>query len=144
MTSTQAARFLGVSLHTVRNWTRDGRLPHYRTAGSHRRFLRADLAPLRVTREGGAASVGAADQVAAWTETIDAALADAITAVGPERGAVFVRLREVLRTSQAGRRSETAPQRAEDDAHLGGHAGDDEFNPYSESNPSVRRLPDGR
>jgi excisionase family DNA binding protein len=42
-TSSQAARYLGVSLATVRRWTDAGHIACYRTPGSQRRFSRAQL-----------------------------------------------------------------------------------------------------
>jgi excisionase family DNA binding protein len=42
-TSSQAARYLGVSLATVRRWTDAGHIDCYRTPGQQRRFSRAQL-----------------------------------------------------------------------------------------------------
>jgi excisionase family DNA binding protein len=42
-TSSQAARYLGVSLATVRRWTDAGHVACYRTPGGQRRFSRAQL-----------------------------------------------------------------------------------------------------
>ena len=42
-TSSQAARYLGVSLATVRRWSNDGYLRGYRTPGGQRRFSRDQL-----------------------------------------------------------------------------------------------------
>lgn len=42
-TSSQAARYLGVSLATVRRWTDAGYVDCYRTPGSQRRFSRHQL-----------------------------------------------------------------------------------------------------
>jgi excisionase family DNA binding protein len=42
-TSSQAARYLGVSLATIRRWTDAGYLPAYRTPGGQRRFSREQL-----------------------------------------------------------------------------------------------------
>jgi len=42
-TSSQAARFLGVSLATVRRWADAGHLDYYRTPGGQRRFSREQL-----------------------------------------------------------------------------------------------------
>jgi excisionase family DNA binding protein len=42
-TSSQAARYLGVSLATVRRWTDAGYLGGYRTPGGQRRFSREQL-----------------------------------------------------------------------------------------------------
>ena len=42
-TSSQAARYLGVSLATVRRWSNTGHLRGYRTPGGQRRYSRAQL-----------------------------------------------------------------------------------------------------
>jgi excisionase family DNA binding protein len=42
-TSSQAARYLGVSLATIRRWADAGHLSCYRTPGSQRRFSREQL-----------------------------------------------------------------------------------------------------
>lgn len=42
-TSSQAARYLGVSLATIRRWTDAGYIECYRTPGSQRRFSRRQL-----------------------------------------------------------------------------------------------------
>jgi excisionase family DNA binding protein len=42
-TSSQAARYMGVSLATVRRWTDAGHVSCYRTPGGQRRFSRAQL-----------------------------------------------------------------------------------------------------
>lgn len=42
-TSSQAARYLGVSLATVRRWADAGHLSCYRTPGDQRRFSRQQL-----------------------------------------------------------------------------------------------------
>jgi excisionase family DNA binding protein len=42
-TSSQAARYLGVSLATVRRWTDAGHIGCYRTPGGQRRFSRPQL-----------------------------------------------------------------------------------------------------
>ena len=40
----EAARILGVSVNTVRNWARDGKIRHHRNpANGYRMFLRKDL-----------------------------------------------------------------------------------------------------
>ena len=40
----EAARILGVSVNTVRNWARYGKIPHYRNpANGYRMFRRTDL-----------------------------------------------------------------------------------------------------
>ncbi len=42
-TSSQAARYLGVSLATIRRWTDAGHISCYRTPGGQRRFSRVQL-----------------------------------------------------------------------------------------------------
>jgi excisionase family DNA binding protein len=42
-TSSQAARYLGVSLATIRRWADAGHLNCYRTPGAQRRFSREQL-----------------------------------------------------------------------------------------------------
>jgi MerR family transcriptional regulator, light-induced transcriptional regulator len=42
-TSSQAARYLGVSLATIRRWTDAGHVACYRTPGGQRRFSRTQL-----------------------------------------------------------------------------------------------------
>jgi excisionase family DNA binding protein len=42
-TSSQAARYLGISLATVRRWTDAGHISCYRTPGGQRRFSRDQL-----------------------------------------------------------------------------------------------------
>jgi excisionase family DNA binding protein len=42
-TSSQAARYLGISLATVRRWADAGHLACYRTPGGQRRFSREQL-----------------------------------------------------------------------------------------------------
>ena len=40
----EAARILGVSVNTLRNWTRDGKIPHHRNpANGYRMFRCKDL-----------------------------------------------------------------------------------------------------
>ena len=42
-TSSQAARYLGVSLATIRRWTDAGHISCYRTPGGQRRFSKDQL-----------------------------------------------------------------------------------------------------
>jgi excisionase family DNA binding protein len=42
-TSSEAARYLGVSLATIRRWTDAGHIACYRTPGGQRRFSRVQL-----------------------------------------------------------------------------------------------------
>jgi excisionase family DNA binding protein len=50
-TSSQAARYLGVSLATVRRWADAGHLSCYRTPGDQRRFSRDQLDSFIVSLE---------------------------------------------------------------------------------------------
>ena len=43
LTTSEAARYLGVSLSTIRRWTDMGHLKAYRTPGGQRRFSREQL-----------------------------------------------------------------------------------------------------
>ena len=65
-TSSEAARYLGVSLATVRRWSNAGHLAGYRTPGGQRRFSRAQLDQFLASLDGGggrpaADLVGASD-----------------------------------------------------------------------------------
>ena len=54
LTISEAARFLGVSLSTVRRWSDAGVLPSYRTPGGQRRFSREQIDEfLRSLEQGG-------------------------------------------------------------------------------------------
>jgi excisionase family DNA binding protein len=61
-TSSQAARYLGVSLATIRRWTDSGHISCYRTPGGQRRFARAQLDDFisSMHRDGSSARAGAA------------------------------------------------------------------------------------
>ena len=48
------AALLGVSRNTVRRWSDDGVLPSYRSAGGHRRYVRADIMAIIAARRNGA------------------------------------------------------------------------------------------
>jgi excisionase family DNA binding protein len=52
VTTSEAARLLGVHPETVRRWTREGVLPSSRTAGRHRRIRRSDIEDLARERDG--------------------------------------------------------------------------------------------
>lgn len=43
MSRGEAARRLGVSPRAIQEWAKDGRVPHIRTLGGHRRFSERDL-----------------------------------------------------------------------------------------------------
>ena len=60
-TSSQAARYLGVSLATIRRWTDAGYVSCYRTPGGQRRFAREQLDSFvtSMRREGRAGHSGA-------------------------------------------------------------------------------------
>lgn len=53
-TSSQAARYLGVSLATIRRWTDAGHISCFRTPGGQRRFSRAQLDEFILSMQGGA------------------------------------------------------------------------------------------
>jgi excisionase family DNA binding protein len=55
-TSSQAARYLGVSLATIRRWTDAGHVSCYRTPGGQRRFSRAQLEEFVSSMERGVAA----------------------------------------------------------------------------------------
>ena len=52
-TTTQAARYLGVSLGTVRRWADAGHVQCYRTPGGQRRFSRGQLDSFIASLQGG-------------------------------------------------------------------------------------------
>ena len=68
-TSSQAARYLGVSLATIRRWTDSGHISCYRTPGGQRRFARDQLDDFITSmhREGPAARAAQAGESAAHT-----------------------------------------------------------------------------
>jgi excisionase family DNA binding protein len=57
-TSSQAARYLGVSLATIRRWTDAGHIACYRTPGGQRRFSKDQLDGFIVSLRGGRARHG--------------------------------------------------------------------------------------
>ena len=63
-TSSQAARYVGVSLATVRRWTDAGHIDCYRTPGGQRRFSRAQLDEFiaSMQRTGGASEDAAVER----------------------------------------------------------------------------------
>src|SRR5579875_87841 len=66
-TSSQAARYLGISLATVRRWSDAGHLAYYRTPGGQRRFSREQLDRFMASMhqpEGGSADGAATAAVA--------------------------------------------------------------------------------
>jgi excisionase family DNA binding protein len=60
-TSSQAARYLGVSLATVRRWTDAGHISCYRTPGGQRRFSRDQLDDFITSMERDADSAAASE-----------------------------------------------------------------------------------
>ncbi len=55
-TSSQAARYLGVSLATIRRWTDAGHIACYRTPGGQRRFSKDQLDGFLVSLQSGEAT----------------------------------------------------------------------------------------
>jgi excisionase family DNA binding protein len=49
LTVKEAAKYLGVSLHTVYLWVEQMQIPHLRVMGRNIRFLKSDLAPFRAS-----------------------------------------------------------------------------------------------
>jgi excisionase family DNA binding protein len=64
-TSSQAARYLGVSLATIRRWADAGHLDCYRTPGGQRRFSREQLDGFVDSLQRSSGDVGASTQRAA-------------------------------------------------------------------------------
>src|SRR5690242_13716947 len=61
ITSAEACRLVGVGPTALKRWADSGALPCVRTAGGHRRFLRADVERLRL-RSAASASTGGWDE----------------------------------------------------------------------------------
>lgn len=61
-TSSEAARYLGVSLATIRRWTDAGHIGCYRTPGGQRRFSRAQLDDFIASMQRDAPSVQSAER----------------------------------------------------------------------------------
>lgn len=55
LTIGQTAKLLGVSVSTVKNYERNGRISARRLASGHRRFVRAEVLPLVPSTDNGAA-----------------------------------------------------------------------------------------
>lgn len=71
ITSAEACRLVGVGPTALKRWADSGALPCVRTAGGHRRFLRADVERLRL-RSAASASTGGWDEwIAALTTRPD-------------------------------------------------------------------------
>ena len=49
----QASVILGVDTKTIGRWAADGKIPHVRTPGGHRRYKRADVDALKHAGEQG-------------------------------------------------------------------------------------------
>jgi excisionase family DNA binding protein len=71
-TSSQAARYLGVSLATIRRWTDAGHVSCYRTPGGQRRFAREQLDEFisSMHREGAAVEHSAGQHAPQSTVTV--------------------------------------------------------------------------
>jgi excisionase family DNA binding protein len=63
-TSSQAARYLGVSLATIRRWTDAGHISCYRTPGGQRRFSRDQLDRFITSLQRNSASTSAGVEIA--------------------------------------------------------------------------------
>ncbi len=46
LTAGQAAVLMGVCARTIVKWSREGKIPHAKTLGGHRRYLRAEILAL--------------------------------------------------------------------------------------------------
>lgn len=53
LTPGQAAAILGVDPKTVSRYAKEGKIPHTRTPGGHRRYFETDVLALRGMREAG-------------------------------------------------------------------------------------------
>jgi excisionase family DNA binding protein len=63
-TSSQAARYLGVSLATIRRWTDAGHVSCYRTPGGQRRFSRDQLDRFITSLQRNSAGTGSSVEIA--------------------------------------------------------------------------------
>ncbi len=83
LTTTEAARLVGVGASTIKRWADQGVLPHVKTAGGHRRYRRAAVLALAVAGDSARDAAGPAASAVESDRSPAAALVDALLA-GPQ------------------------------------------------------------